>query len=572
MSSAQTLRGSLVAAVLLFLAVPGGLVADETANQQTVTRGPADLALSFTSPFYGTPQPYRLYLPSAYDGSKPFPLLVALHGTGGDQNKYFDHQAYHHGIYKRVAEARDIIILCPFGNDALDRPTEWTGVGELHVLAALEDVQRRFKIDPERIVCTGQSMGGTGTTYLCCRYPDLFAAGIPLASTYGHLSLVTNLRHVPMLYVHGANDWPYYAQTGPIPITQEMQRLGYNGQLWMIEGAGHNTMDVSTERVIDWALKQRRVAHPRHITHRAYFPAHGRAWWVEIQNIAQPGWFAEIDAKIEADNRIAVACKNTNRLVLRPDGKLLDLTRPISVTLDDAEIFCGTCGEQQQIVLTKDSDAWKAAVEPRQIKPRTQWQDDVIGVVDVPLSWEGTPESLLGIWVTDAMRDISGADIAICTKGHFRYQGMSRGDAVQPGQKLRFMELVNWLRPSEAVLATFTVSGADLLKIIEMNILDKPAEERFLVQVSGCRYTFDRRRPPGSRVVETDIDPQRTYKIVCNSLDLTRTDRLHLGDYFGKLNHQTLEPTRLSTAWYYIHKNGGRVTARLEGSVVEVGK
>jgi len=572
MTAPRTLFAPLAAALLFTVIFPGVLAADEAAKQEAVTRGPADLALSFPSPFYGTPQPYRLYLPSAYDGSKPFPLLVALHGTGGDQNKYFDHEAYQNGLYKRVADSRGIIVLCPYGNDAQDRPTEWTGVGELHVLAALEDAQRRFNIDPERIVCTGQSMGGTGTTYLCCRYPDLFAAGIPLASTYGHLSLVTNLRHVPMFYVHGAKDWPIYAETGPIPITQEMQRLGYNGQLWMIEGAGHNTMDVSTERVIEWAVKQQRVAHPRHVTHRAYFPAHGRAWWVEIQNIARPGWFAEVDAKIEADNRIALACKNTQHVVLRPDGKLLNLAQPVSVVLDGAEIFRGTCGEQQQIVLTQQNDTWQAAVEPRRITPRTQWQDDVIGVADVPLTWEGTPETTLGNWLTDSMREISDADIAICTKGHHQYRGLSRGDAVQTGQKLHFMELVNWLRPSEAVLATFTLSGADLLKIIELNILDKPADEMFLVQVSGCRYTFDRSRPLGSRVVESDIDPTRTYKIVCNSSDITRTDKLHLGDYFGKLNHQTLEPTRLSTAWYYIHKNGGRISAKLEGRVVDATK
>ena len=192
-------------------------------------RGPADLHLAFTSPFDGSEQPYRLYLPSAYDGSRPLPLLVALHGTGGDHNKYFDHETYQGGIYKSEAEKRGIVVLCPFGADAHGRPTEWRGVGEMHVLAALEDVQRRFRIDPDRIVCTGQSMGGTGTTYLCCRYPDLFAAGIPLASTYGHISLVTNLRHVPMFYVHGGKDWPIYAKTGPIPITEEMHRLGYNG-------------------------------------------------------------------------------------------------------------------------------------------------------------------------------------------------------------------------------------------------------------------------------------------------------------------------------------------------------
>ncbi|NLF70388.1 MAG: prolyl oligopeptidase family serine peptidase [Candidatus Anammoximicrobium sp.] len=334
-------------------------------------RGPADLHLAFASPFDGSQQPYRLYLPSAYDGSQPLPLLVALHGTGGDQNKYFDHETYQDGIYKSEAEKRGIAVVCPFGGDAQGRPTEWRGVGELHVLAALEDVQRRFRIDPDRIVCTGQSMGGTGTTYLCCRYPDVFAAGIPLASTYGHISLVTNLRDVPMFYVHGGQDWPIYAKTGPLPITDEMRRLGYNGSLWMIAETGHNTMSVSTERVLEWALQQKRVAHPRRITHRAYFPPHGRAWWVEIQDIERPGWFAEVDARIEEGNRIVVACRNTTRVVLRPDPDLLNREERIAVLLDGRVVFDDVCGGQQEIVLSRHAGDWSGVLQPVQIASRT---------------------------------------------------------------------------------------------------------------------------------------------------------------------------------------------------------
>ncbi|MCF7838704.1 MAG: hypothetical protein K9N49_08755, partial [Candidatus Marinimicrobia bacterium] len=86
---------------------------------------------------------------------------------------------------KHAAEQRGIVLLCPLGTDEDGLPTEWRGAAELNVLAAIEDAQRRFRIDPERIVCSGQSMGGTGTTYLCCRYPDIFAAG-PRAHVFRH--------------------------------------------------------------------------------------------------------------------------------------------------------------------------------------------------------------------------------------------------------------------------------------------------------------------------------------------------------------------------------------------------
>lgn len=165
----------LAAAITMPINAAGG-----TGETVQDVRGPRDMALTCHSDFDNAEHPYRLYLPSAYDGEQAVPLLVALHGTGGDQNKYFDHPTYGDGIYKHEAEKRGIAILSPSEGDPLGLPTEWRGVGELHVLRALEDVCRNFKIDRDRIVVTGQSMGGTGTTYLCCRYPDLFAAGIPL--------------------------------------------------------------------------------------------------------------------------------------------------------------------------------------------------------------------------------------------------------------------------------------------------------------------------------------------------------------------------------------------------------
>jgi len=535
--------------------------------------GPRDLALEFVSPFDGAKRPYRLYLPSAYDGKTAVPLLVALHGTGGDENKYFDHKDYHDGIYKIEAEKRGLAVLCPLGTDANGLPTEWRGEAEVNVIAAIDDALGRFRIDPDRIVCTGQSMGGTGTTYLCCRYPDLFAGGVPLGSTYGHVSLVANLRDVPMLYVQGGDDWPIYAATGPIPITEEMKRLGYNGELWTIPGVGHNTFVESTARVVDWALKQRRVAHPKHITQRAYFPPHGLAWWVDIEEIERPGWFAEVDARAEPENRVALRLKNTASLALRPDPALYDPDQPLSVVVDDREVFRGLCSAKEELSLALENGEWSVTKFIRRSPSRFHGLNFVIGEVDQPPTWEGGPETTLGNWLNDAMLDISGADVAISTKGHYRYGDNMRGRAIEAGQTVNLMEFISWLRPLDTALATFTLKGADLLKIIEANILDGPRADMFLVQVAGCRYTFDRRKPQGERVVETDIDPERAYRIVCNSSIITRDDTLHLGDFFGKLNHELLEPNLLSTAWRFTLKNGGRIAAaKLEGRVTEVGR
>lgn len=129
-------------------------------------KGPHHLSITLTSAFDGSAQPYRVHLPSACDGKSALPLLVALRGTGGDQNKYIDHRDYHNGINKTEAEKRGIIVLSPPGADAEGLPTKWRGEAEIYLLAGLEHVRRRFRIDPERIVCTSSAITRADTWHL----------------------------------------------------------------------------------------------------------------------------------------------------------------------------------------------------------------------------------------------------------------------------------------------------------------------------------------------------------------------------------------------------------------------
>lgn len=532
--------------------------------------GPRDLALTCHSAFDNADHPYRLYLPSAYDGKQAVPLLVALHGTGGDQNKYFDHPTYGDGIYKREAEQRGIAILCPSEGDPLGRPTEWRGVGELHVLRALEDVCRDFKVDRDRIVLTGQSMGGTGTTYLCCRYPDLFAAGIPLASTYGHLTLLENLRHVPTFYVQGAEDWPIYAQDGPIRIINRLEQLGYDARLWMVPDVGHNTMEITTPQVLDWALQQRLVKHPRRVTHRAYLPIHGRAYWAEISALDEIGPFAEIDAEVTSASDILLhRIRNVRQFILRPDAQLLDCSQELRIHFAGetvAESLMVNCDSDQQVRFDRSQDGiWKATVEPRVVRPYTNFRTHRIGRVAASPTPDGEAETTLGSWTTDSMRDALGTDIAIATGRHYR------GLPVTPGQDVYLFDLLNLLRPSNRVLVSFKIDGAGLLEILEDNIRQENSfDGEFLVQVSGCRYAFDRSRPVGQRIVESDIDPQRTYSVACVEGLLSRGDMLHLAGQFGKIEYEERELTNITAAWRYIDKRNGIINAQLDGRIRDV--
>ena len=62
-----------------------------------------------------------------------------------------------------------------------------------------------WPIDPNRIYITGMSMGGFGTFAVISRYPELFAAAVPVCGG-GDLSKVSNFSHIPISIFHGALD------------------------------------------------------------------------------------------------------------------------------------------------------------------------------------------------------------------------------------------------------------------------------------------------------------------------------------------------------------------------------
>jgi dienelactone hydrolase len=92
--------------------------------------------------------------------------------------------------------------------------------GEDNAIAALQQVQAQYSVDPSRIYVTGNSLGGIGTEDMIIKYNaytgtegKIFAAGLSLAGAdYGqgypqpNASVVTALKNVPFMAIHGGQD------------------------------------------------------------------------------------------------------------------------------------------------------------------------------------------------------------------------------------------------------------------------------------------------------------------------------------------------------------------------------
>lgn len=71
--------------------------------------------------------------------------------------------------------------------------------------ALLDEVSATYAVDTDRIYLTGLSMGGYGTWYLATKYPERFAAIVPIASG-GDPEKACALKDVPVWAFHGAKD------------------------------------------------------------------------------------------------------------------------------------------------------------------------------------------------------------------------------------------------------------------------------------------------------------------------------------------------------------------------------
>src|SRR5581483_3745775 len=73
------------------------------------------------------------------------------------------------------------------------------------VIGMLDEVEQKYPVDRKREYLTGLSMGGYGTWALAEKFPDRFAAVVPICGG-GDEKQAERLINVPIWAVHGADD------------------------------------------------------------------------------------------------------------------------------------------------------------------------------------------------------------------------------------------------------------------------------------------------------------------------------------------------------------------------------
>jgi poly(3-hydroxybutyrate) depolymerase len=151
-------------------------------------------------------EPYRLFVPSNWDGKSKLPLVMFLHGSGSTESTYLEQNnkqminlANEHG-YLLVSPLGDkgaygnfLRLSSPFGNTkaAADLMAQVTSATELtnelsekDVINVLELVLHEYPIDSSALFLTGHSMGSGGTWYIGGKYSTYWKGLAPMSGPF----------------------------------------------------------------------------------------------------------------------------------------------------------------------------------------------------------------------------------------------------------------------------------------------------------------------------------------------------------------------------------------------------
>jgi thiol-disulfide isomerase/thioredoxin/dienelactone hydrolase len=171
----------------------------------------------------GSESKYVVFIPRTYDGTKTFPAILFLHGAGsrGADGRLPSRDGYAlaKAIRDRGGDFPSIVIF-PQAREGEDWTAESSG-GK-HALAILDQIQKEYRIDTNRLYLTGLSMGGQGTWSLAAAEPHRWAAIVPICHGWKP-DMAARLKDIPCWCFHGDAD-----KVIPVQQSREMIRAIQN--------------------------------------------------------------------------------------------------------------------------------------------------------------------------------------------------------------------------------------------------------------------------------------------------------------------------------------------------------
>ena len=175
----------------------------------------------------GYDRTYGVYAPAGLDASKRYPLLVILHGGGGDGKGM---RRLTRNRFESLADQNGGIVAYPDGLDKnwndyradKSRKAQRENIDDAAFIASmLDEIAKTYPADASRTYAAGISNGAMMSYALACRAAGRFAAVAPVAGAMPEnlLPACAPSRPVPLIIINGTKDnlvhWEGGDVTGP---------------------------------------------------------------------------------------------------------------------------------------------------------------------------------------------------------------------------------------------------------------------------------------------------------------------------------------------------------------------
>jgi len=193
-------------------------------------------------------QRYLLFVPKDYTANKDWPLVVFI-SPGDDPLGW--------RFWQKPCEELGMLFCAPYGAGNVVPVDQRTRL----VLDVLDDVRRRYRIDPDQTYLAGFSGGGRMACALAFSLPEYFGGVIPVCGT-NPLPRLPALRHrvrdrLAVAFVTGSGD--FNRKENEDYMFPYFQDLGIRSRLWVVPRMGHSVpgADVLAE-VHAWLAEDRK--------------------------------------------------------------------------------------------------------------------------------------------------------------------------------------------------------------------------------------------------------------------------------------------------------------------------
>ena len=232
------------------------------------------LKKEFTSD--GFTLPYRILFPEKYNPSKKYPLILVLHGAGergSDNEKQLIHgsKLFLDAKVRKKYSAIVVFPQCPqdgyWSSVSVDRNktprvldfdySRPVTTPLKQAMALVQELMEGGSVDERCVYITGLSMGGMGTFEAVHRYPDVFAAALPICGG-GDTANYDKVK-TPFWIFHGTDD-AVVDVSHSRAMVDKLKALKVKVKYTEYPGVKHNSWDnaFAEPDFLKWMFRKRR--------------------------------------------------------------------------------------------------------------------------------------------------------------------------------------------------------------------------------------------------------------------------------------------------------------------------